>query len=121
VDTTRRVDHVAPSSKARAKRSIRVKTGAKRAAIRVRWSGRDPAGAAKLIPSGLRTFDLYMRRGKGRYRRVRHATRNRSAKLRLKPGVYRFYTRARDAAGDLEAAPRRADFRLVVLKPKRRR
>jgi serine protease len=119
VDAARRVDHVAPSSKARAKHRIRVKRGARRAAIRVRWSGSDPAGAAKLIPSGVRSFDLYMRRGKGRYRGVRRATRNRSAKLRLGPGVYRFYTRARDAAGNLEAAPRRADVRLVVLRPLR--
>jgi hypothetical protein len=34
--------------------------------------------------------------------------------------VYRFYTRARDAAGNLKAAPRKADARLVVLKPRRR-
>jgi len=73
----------------------------KRAAVTVRWSGSDPAGAPKLIPSGVRRFDLYMRRGKGRYRRIRRATRKHSAKLRLKPGVYRFYTRATDAAHNL--------------------
>src|SRR4051794_8536637 len=53
VDTARRVDHLAPSSKARAKHRVRVKRRAKRAAIRVRWSGSDPAGAPKLIPSGV--------------------------------------------------------------------
>jgi hypothetical protein len=41
--------------------------------------------------------------------------------VRLKPGVYRFYTRATDAVGNREAAPRKADARLVVRKPKRRR
>jgi subtilisin family serine protease len=121
VDSARRVDHLAPASKARSRRRVRVKPRNKRAAVRIRWSGSDPAGAPKLIPSGLRSFDLYMRRGKGRYRRIRRATRKRSALLRLKPGVYRFYTRATDAAHNAEAAPRRADARLVVLKPKRRR
>jgi hypothetical protein len=112
------VDHLAPSSKARSKRRVRVKRRHKRIAVRIRWSGSDPAGAPKLIPSGVRTFDLYMRRGKGRYRRVRRATRKRSAKLRLKRGVYRFYTRATDAVGNREAAPAKADARLVVKKAK---
>jgi len=62
-----------------------------------------------------------MRRGKGRYRRVRRATRKRSAKLKLRRGVYRFYTRATDAAGNRETAPRRADARLVVRKARKAR
>jgi hypothetical protein len=67
----------------------------------------------------VRSFDLYMRRGHGRYRRIRRASRRHSAVLRLRAGTYRFYTRARDAAGNREAAPRRADTRLVVKRPRR--
>jgi hypothetical protein len=62
-----------------------------------------------------------MRRGKRRYRRVRRGTRRRSAILRLRPGAYRFYARARDGSGNREAAPRRADARLVVKRPRKRR
>jgi serine protease len=115
VDTARRIDHLPPASRARsAKRTSKPR-------VRIRWSGSDPRGAPKLIPSGVRSFDLYMRRGKHRYRRVRRATRKHSATLRLKPGVYRFYTRAVDKAGNREAAPRKADARLVVRKAKKRK
>jgi hypothetical protein len=87
----------------------------------VRWRGRDAAGRSRLIPAGVRSYDLYMRRGRRRYRRVRRGSRRRSALLRLRPGVYRFYTRATDRAGNREAKPRRADVRVVVKKPRRRR
>lgn len=119
IDAARRVDHIAPSSRARAARRVRIRAGRRVAAVRIRWSGGDPAGAWRLIPSGVRSFDLYMRRGKGRYRRIRRGARGRSAVLRLKPGVYRFYTRALDAAGNREAAPAGSDARLVVLRPRR--
>ncbi len=114
VTAARRIDHVPPASRARTRKR------SKKARVRVRWSAHDPAGAPKLIASGGRRFDLYMRRGKHRYRRIRRATPKRSAKLKLKPGVYRFYTRAIDAAGNREAAPRKADARLVVKKAKRK-
>ena len=55
-----------------------------------------------------------MRRGHRRYRRIKRGSQRRSTRLRLSPGVYRFYTRALDHAGNREAAPRRADVRLVV-------
>ena len=45
-------------------------------------------------------------------------TPRRSAVLRLRRGVYRFYTRARDGARNKEAAPRRADVRVVVRRPR---
>ena len=64
----------------------------------------------------MRGYDLYMRRGRGRYRRVKKATRRHSFVLRLKRGTYRFYTRATDIAGNREPAPRRADVRVVVLR-----
>jgi serine protease len=122
VDTARRVDHVAPGSRVRKRRRrVRVRRHRKRAKVRLRWRGSDPAGAPGLVPSGLQSFDLYMRRGHRRYRRIRRRTHKRSARMRLRPGRYRFYTRARDRAGNLEAKPRRADLRLRVKKPRRRR
>ena len=113
-EAARRIDRNAPESKARARKRLRLRRGARRARIRVRWSGSDPVGAPSLLPAGVRDFDLYAKRGRGRYRRVRRATKRRSALLRLRPGVYRFYTRAADVAGNREAAPRRADVRVVV-------
>ena len=60
-----------------------------------------------------------MKRGRGRYRTARRGTSRRSTVLRLRPGVYRFYTRATDARGNREAAPRRADARLVIRRARR--
>lgn len=114
----RRIDRRAPGSRARAKRRLRLKPRSRRVRIRVRWRGSDPAGAPALLPSGVRSYDLYAKRGRGRYRRVRKATRRRSALLRLRPGIYRFYTRALDKAGNREAKPRRADVRVVVRRPR---
>jgi serine protease len=122
LDAARRIDRVAPSSKARTRRRARPRRGRRRVAVRVRWSGGDAASAG-LISSGVRTYELFMRRGRGRARRIR-STARKTARLKLKPGTYRFFTRALDAAGNREAAPRTADARLVVKrprKPKRRR
>ena len=113
-EAARRIDRLAPASKARARKRLRLRRGARRVRMRVRWSGADPGGAPNLLPAGVRNFDLYAKRSRGRYRRVRRASRRRSAVLRLRPGVYRFYTRAVDGAGNREAAPRRADVRVVV-------
>jgi serine protease len=114
VSAARRIDRKPPSSRARTRKRVRIRRGHRRAAVRVRWSGSDRRGRAGLFASGVRSFDLYMRRGHRRYRRVRRASRRHSALLRLGPGTYRFYTRARDRAGNREAAPHRADARLVV-------
>jgi hypothetical protein len=119
VDFARRVDRVPPSSRARARRSTRLRGGRRRARVRVRWSGSDPPGRPGLLPSGVRSYDLYMRRGRGRYRRVRRGSLGRSALLRLRPGAYRFYTRALDNLGNREAVPRRADARLAVRRARR--
>lgn len=113
-EAARRIDRRAPSSRARARKRLRVRRGARRARIRVRWSGSDRGGSPHLVPARVRHYDLYAKRGRGRYRRVRRATRRRSALLRLRPGIYRFYTRARDKAGNREARPRKADVRVVV-------
>jgi len=119
VSEARRIDRSPPSSRARVRKRVRVRRGRRRARVRVRWSGSDPPGKAGLVASGVRSFTLYMRRGKRHYRRMRRASRRHSALLRLRPGVYRFYTRAKDRAGNREAAPRRADARLVVKRRRR--
>ncbi len=114
VDAARRIDRSPPSSEARAKKGVRRGARSRKAALRVRWSGSDRAGATGLVPSGVARYDLYMKRDRGRYRRVRRGTGRRSALLRLRPGVYRLYTRAHDRSGNLEGRPRRADVRTVV-------
>ena len=118
LDAARRIDRRAPVSKARARKRVRLRRGRRRLRVRVRWSGSDPAGGPNLVAAGVRDYDLYAKRGRGRYRRVRRATRRRSAVVRLRRGTYRFYTRARDRAGNREAAPRRADVRVVVRRPR---
>ncbi len=120
VDAARLVDRLAPVSTARARRRARPRRGARRARVRARWSVVDSPGRPALVASGGARTDLYVRRGHGRYHRVRRASARRSALLRLRPGVYRLYTRARDRAGNREAAPRRADARLVVSRSRRR-
>jgi subtilisin family serine protease len=113
ISLARRIDRYPPSSRARASKRVRLR-GHRRLKVRIRWSGSDHAGHAGLIPSGIRSYDLYMRRGRGRYRRIRRASRRRSAVLNLGAGTYRFYTRATDKSGNREAAPSRADARLLV-------
>ena len=120
ISVARRIDRNAPSSRARARKRVRIRRGRRRIKVRVRWSGSDPEGRPRLIASGIRSFDLYMRRGRGHYRRVRKGTRRHSAVLRLRRGTYRFYTRARDKSGNREAKPKKADARLVVKRPRKR-
>lgn len=121
VDAARRVDRLAPVSRARASRSVRVRRGRRAVKVRVRFARSDPRGRPALIASHYRSTDLYLRRGGGRYRRVRRAARGTSVLLTLKPGTYRVYSRGRDKAGNVEAAPRKADARTLVLKAKRKR
>lgn len=112
VEAARRIDRLAPRSRAESPRRAR----GSRPAVRIRWSGSDRAGGTRLIPSGIRSFDVYVKRGSGAWRRLRRRTKRHSALLRLRPGVYRFYTRALDRAGNREPAPTRADARLVVAR-----
>ena len=114
VEAARRIDRSPPASKARAKKRVRVSRRSRKAALRVRWRGADQPGRPGLVPSGVARYDVYMKRERGRYRRVRRGTRRTTTVLRLRPGVYRLYTRARDRSGNLEGAPRRADVRTVV-------
>lgn len=119
VEVARRIDRLAPSSRARAKKRVRrkrLRSGrrARRAVVRVKWRGRDAAGGPGLVPSRVRSYAVYMKRGRHRYRRIRRATRRHSARLKLRRGTYRFYTRAIDRAGNREAKPRRADVRVRI-------
>ena len=74
-----------PRRRARSKR-VRLKRGRRRAALRVRWSGTDPGGRPGLLPAGVRDYDLYAKRGRGRYRRVRRANRRRVGGAEPAPG-----------------------------------
>ncbi|MDQ3719173.1 MAG: S8 family serine peptidase [Actinomycetota bacterium] len=114
VDVARRVDRRAPESRLRATRRARLRGRSGRARIRLRWRGKDPVGRPGLIASGVRSYDVFVKRGRGRYRRIRRATRRRTTVVKLRRGTYRFYTRDRDRAGNLEPKPRRADARVVV-------
>lgn len=107
IDAARSVDRTAPSSRARA----RVASGL----LRIRVSGRDQPGHAGLVPSGVTRYDVYVKRDRGRYRRVRRVTGGGTLSLRIRrPGIYSVYTRATDAAGNREALPRRPDAKLRV-------
>ena len=113
VDVARRVDRTGPQSRASA--GFRALTGARRRArVSVRLSRSDQPGAPGLVPSGSASLDLYLKRGHGGFRRVRQGVTVSSLRLRLRPGVYRLYTRAVDVAGNREAAPHTADVRVSV-------
>ena len=113
VGAARRVDHFAPESRLRARRSARLR-GARRARVRLRWRGKDRARLGGLIASGVSSYDVYLKRPGGRYRRIKRGTRRRTLVVRLRRGRYRLYTRARDRSGNVERTPRRADARIVV-------
>jgi hypothetical protein len=131
VDAARRVDRTTPASQARARRRLRLRPVTRRrgrravrprATLRLRWSGSDPAGAPGLVPSGLRGYDVFLRRGKAAPRRIAtntHATRM-NVRFR-RSGGYTAWSVASDAAGNREADPARPDARIRVLKPKRKR
>lgn len=110
LDAARRVDVRAPVSRLRAPRRSR------RAVVRLRWSGSDPAPPG-LVPSGIARYQVYAV-SSGRTRRIA-STRRRSMRFRGRPGRrYRFYSVAIDAAGNRELHPRRASTR--ILRPRRR-
>jgi subtilisin family serine protease len=119
VDAGRRIDRVLPTSKARARTRAAVARRKRTVRLRVRWSESDPAGHAGLLPSGVNGVDVYLKKGNGRYKRVRRMSRKKTAIISLRPGIYRIYTRAQDRAANLEGPPRRADVRVVVKRKRR--
>jgi len=120
VDVARRIDRSAPSSSARAPGRTRARPATRRARVTVRLRAQDDPGAPRLLPSGLAAVELFVKRGRGASRRVRSVQRPRSVLLRLRPGRYRLFTRARDRQGNREAQPVRPDARLLVRRPSRR-
>jgi len=134
LDATRRVDRTAPRTRSRSVGRVRlrrIKRGrrkgrlARTARVRLRLLGSDKPGAPGLLPSGLRSFDLYIARVRKDqpllFKRVRRHRVNPVLRLRLKRGRYRFYSRALDNAGNREAKPPRWDGRSIVIKPRRKR
>jgi subtilisin family serine protease len=115
VELARRTDRLGPNSRVTPRRGPRLR-GASKVKVRINWTGSDPAGRAKLIASGIRSFDLYMKKGSGSYKRIRIGTKFSYALPKLGRGTYRFYTRALDRAGNREPAPRVADD-VVIIKP----
>jgi hypothetical protein len=62
----------------------------------------------------VKRIELYGRRGKRPVRKLRTLRPRRRLVVRLRPGRWRLYTRATDAAGNVEPRPRRADTRVRV-------
>jgi hypothetical protein len=112
VDAARRVDLLAPTSKARAKSPVRGTRARIRLRVRLRRS--DPAPGA-LVASGVRRVQVWVsRRGHGRHRIAR--TTRRSVRVRLAPGRYKLWSIAVDRAGNRERRPAKADVRLRVIR-----
>ena len=112
VDVARRVDRLAPSSRVRV---------AKRRGLRVRLRFRmsDPGAERGLVPTGVTRIVLYGRRAGKPARKLRRYRPRRGVVIRLRPGRWRLWTTAADAAGNVELSPRRPDARLRVTKRRR--
>lgn len=73
--------------------------------IPLSWGGQDAPGG-----SGIASYDIYTSRNGGPYAPWLMATTNTTARFLGEPGsAYRFYSVARDAAGNTEAAPAEPD------------
>jgi len=107
VDEARRVDRLAPSSRVRV-----LKRRGRRVKLRFRYS--DPGTERGLVPSGVTRLELFGRRAGKPVRRLRRYRPRRGVVIRLRPGRWRLYTKATDAAGNVELSPRRPDARLRV-------
>jgi len=117
LDMARRVDRVAPKSKASASKHVKLPRARKASKkINLKWSGSDPKGLVGLLPSGVKSYDLFVRRpGKRSYKRIKTGTAKTKLKFKLtKTGRYRFYTLATDAAGNREAVPGKPDVIVTV-------
>jgi serine protease len=112
VEDARRVDRLTPSSRVRV-----VKRRGRRVRLRFRMS--DPGAERGLVPSGVTRLELFGRRAGKPVRRLRRYRARRGVVIRLRPGRWRLYTKAADAAGNVELSPRRPDARLRVRKPRR--
>ncbi|MCP9494832.1 MAG: hypothetical protein MSG64_10300 [Pyrinomonadaceae bacterium MAG19_C2-C3] len=76
----------------------------------IQWSGDDPAGG-----SGLQSYDIWVSENGGSYQPFVTATTDTSAQFTGRLGSsYRFYSVARDNAGNVEATPAMADATIRV-------
>ena len=112
VDAARRLDRLTPSSRVRV-----MKRRGRRVRLRFRMS--DPGAERGLLPSGVTRLELFGRRPGKPVRRLRRYRARRGVVIRLRPGRWRLYTKAADAAGNVEVSPRRPDARLRVRKSRR--
>jgi serine protease len=107
VEGARRIDRLAPASRIRtARRSGR--------RVRLVVRAKDRGAARGLVPSGVERISLFGRRGRGPERRLRRVKPRRTLVVPLRPGRWTLYTRATDAAGNVEPAPARADARVRI-------
>ncbi len=67
--------------------------------MRLRWRGKDLARHAGLVASGVGSYDVYLKRQGGRYRRIKRGTGRTTLVVKLRRGRYRLYTRVRDRVG----------------------
>ena len=107
VDVARRVDRLAPSSRVR----VTKRRGRR---VRLRFRTSDPGAERGLVPTRVTRLELFGRRGGRKVKRLRRYRARRGVVVRLRPGRWRLYTRAADAAGNVEPRPRRADARVRV-------
>jgi serine protease len=112
VDTARRVDKLSPSSRVR----LVKRRGRK---VKLRFRTNDPGAELGLLPSGVTRLELFGRRAGKKVRRLRRYRARKGVVIKLRPGRWRLYTKAADAAGNVELSPRRPDARLRVRKPRR--
>jgi serine protease len=113
VDAARRVDLLAPRSKAHARSPARGTHP--RVRVRVRLTRSDPSPGV-LVASGVRRVELWAsRRGHGRHRIARSS--HRRMRVLLAPGRYKLWSIAVDRAGNRERRPARPDVRLRVIRP----
>ena len=107
VDAARRVDRLTPSSRVR----VTKRRGRR---VRLRFRVNDPGAELGLVPSGVTRLELFGRRAGKPWKRLRRYRARRGVVIRVRPGRWRLYTRAADAAGNVELPPRRPDDRVRV-------
>jgi serine protease len=108
----RQIDRRPPTSRLRAPGRTR------RTRFVVRWSGHDAAPTG-IERRGIAYYEVWRSANGGHARRIAK-TRRTSLVVRGVPGSrYAFYTVAVDRAGNREAAPKRPDARVRVLRPRR--
>lgn len=107
VDVARRVDRLTPSSRVR----VTKRRGRR---VRLRFRVSDPGVKRGLVPSGVTRLELFGRRGGKPVKRLRRYRARRGVVIRLRPGRWRLYTTAADAAGNVELRPPKPDTRVRV-------